>query len=151
MSGVRCRLRTPAKAGVHVGLRYWAPAFAGARPPKGEHGFTLIEMMVALAIFSLIALTLIKLQGAILRNSGEIEARALGQVVAHNMAVELMTDPRPPAIGKAEGQTVNGGRSWHWIRETRSTADPRLVRIDIAVADDAGRPSGALSLARAAQ
>lgn len=118
---------------------------------RREAGFTLIEMMVALAIFSLVALTLIKLQGAILRNSGEIEAHALGQVVAHNMAVETLTDPRAPAIGTAQGQVVNGGRTWRWTRETKSTADPRLVRVDIAVRDEAGRPAGLLSLARSTQ
>ncbi len=53
----------------------WAPACAGALSPEGEsgfesqwrsaeHGFTLIEMMVALAIFSLAALALLRLEGA---------------------------------------------------------------------------------------
>ena len=65
---------------------------------SAEHGFTLIELMVALAVFSLVALTLLKLQGAIVRNSGEIGDRAVGQVVAHNLAVETLTDPRAPAI-----------------------------------------------------
>lgn len=116
-----------------------------------EKGFTLIELMVALAIFSLVALTLLKLQGAIVRNSGEIASQAMGQVVAHNMAVETLTDPRAPAIGKADGVTDNAGRRWTWVRTTASTADPRLVRIDIAIKDEAGRPAGALTLARPAQ
>lgn len=116
---------------------------------RGDQGFTLIELMVALAIFSLVALTLLKLQGAIVRNSGEIRSQAMGQVVVHNMAVELLTDPHAPALGKEEGVTQNGGANWSWTRTTRSTADPRLVRIDIAVQDAQGRPAGALSLARA--
>ncbi len=118
---------------------------------RWDGGFTLIEMMVALAIFSLVALTLLKLEGAILRNSGEIETQAMGQIVAHNMAVEILTDPRPPPLGNEEGVTDNGGRHWAWSRTTASTADPRLVRVDIAVRDEAGRPAGALTLARSAQ
>lgn len=118
---------------------------------RGESGFTLIELMVALAIFSLVALTLLKLQGAIVRNSGEIASQAMGQVVVHNMAVELLTDPRAPSIGKEEGVTQNGGANWSWTRTTRTTADPRLVRIDIAVRDAQGRPAGMLSLARAVE
>jgi len=116
-----------------------------------DAGFTLIEMMVALAIFSLVALTLLKLEGTILRNSGEIEAQAMGQIVAHNMAVETLTDPRPPVLGKTEGVIDNGGRHWSWMRTAAITADPRLVRVDIAVRDEAGRPAGMLTLARPAQ
>lgn len=118
---------------------------------SAENGFTLIELMVALAIFSLVALTLLKLQGTIVRNSGEIASQAMGQIVAHNMAVETLTDPRAPSLGKAEGMTDNGGKRWSWTRTTAATADARFVRIDIAVSDEAGRPAGALTLARAAQ
>jgi general secretion pathway protein I len=108
-------------------------------------------MMVALAIFSLVALTLLKLEGTIVRNSGEIASQGMGQIVAHNMAVETLTDPRPPALGTADGVTDNGGRHWNWTRTASLTADPRLVRVDIAIRDEAGRPAGALTLARPAQ
>ncbi len=116
-----------------------------------EDGFTLVELMVALAIFSLVALTLLKLEGTIVRNSGEIASQAMGQIVAHNMAVETIIDPRAPPLGKTEGVTDNGGRNWKWTRKTASTADARLVRIDIEIRDDAGRPAGLLTLARPAQ
>jgi len=120
-------------------------------PAPNQTGFTLIEMMVALAIFSLVALTLLKLEGTIVRNSGEIGTQAMGQIVAHNMAVEILTEPRPPALGSEEGVTDNGGRHWTWIRTTALTADPRLVRVDLAVRDEGGRPAATLTLARPAQ
>lgn len=115
---------------------------------SAEHGFTLIELMVALAVFSLVALTLLKLQGAIVKNSGEIATQSVGQIVAHNLAVETLTDPRAPSIGADEGATTNGGQSWRWRRVTSTTADASLVRVDITVLDQAGCPAGRLSLAR---
>jgi general secretion pathway protein I len=116
-----------------------------------ERGFTLIEMMVALAVFSLAALALLRLQGATVTSTVAIETRALGQIVANNLAVEALTDAVPPPLGKSEGVVENGGRKWRWNRVTKRTSDVRIVRIDIGVVDEFGRPGGALSLARTAQ
>jgi general secretion pathway protein I len=118
---------------------------------QSQQGFTLIEMMVALAVFSLAALALLRLQGATVSSTAVIETRALGQIVANNLAVEALTDAVPPPLGKSEGVVENGGRKWRWSRITKRTADVRIVRIDIGVVDEFGRPGGALSLARTAQ
>jgi general secretion pathway protein I len=115
---------------------------------SAENGFTLIEMMVALAIFSLAALALVKLQGATVRNTATVDTKAMAQIVANNIAVETLTDPSPPTIGKAEGQEANGGQTWRWTRTISKTADAKIVRIDIAVADPRGLPVAALTLAK---
>ncbi len=118
---------------------------------RKEQGFTLIEMLVALAIFSLAALALLRLEGATLSSTARIADRTIGQIVVRNLAVELLTDPRAPSVGEADGSIVNGGRNWAWRRTTQRTEDTRIVRIDLAVADDAGRPAAALTLARAVE
>lgn len=99
----------------------------------GERGFTLIEMLVALAVFSLAALALLRLEGATVRQTGDLDEKAVAQIVARNLAVELLTDPAPPPVGRATGTLVNGGRSWRWGRQVTRTEGDRLVRIDIAV------------------
>lgn len=111
-------------------------------------GFTLIEMMVALAVFSLAALALLRLQGATVRNVATIESRTLGQIVANNLAVEVLTDRALPPLGKSEGVTSNGGRTWRWVRVTKRTADSRIIRVDISITDEFGAAAGSLSLAR---
>ncbi len=116
-----------------------------------ESGFTLIEMMVALAVFSLAALALVRLEGATLRNAAEIETRTFAQIVANNIAVDALTDPVSPPFGKSEGVADNGGRKWRWVRTATRTADVRIVRIDISVADENDRPGATLSLARVVQ
>jgi general secretion pathway protein I len=115
---------------------------------SAENGFTLIETLVALAIFSLAALALLRLEGATISSTAMLSDRAVGQIVTHNLAVQVMTDLRAPAIGDARGAVVNAGRTWTWTRQTKRTDDSRIVRVDIAVKDDAGRQSGALSMAR---
>lgn len=116
---------------------------------RGTRGFTLLEMLVALAVFSLAALALLRLEGATLRSTAALDDKALAQLVARNMAVEVMTDPAPPVLGTATGAEINGGRRWAWTRTTSRTDDARLLRIDIAVAGPAA--SAGFTLVRSAQ
>ena len=113
-----------------------------------ERGFTLVEMMVALAVFSLAALALIRLEGATIRGASILDSTLTAQMVARNVAIEAMTDARTPTIGIAKGVEQNGGRAWNWTRETRPTGDSRIVRIDVEVMDTAGSRKGHLTVVR---
>ena len=108
-----------------------------------EAGFTLIEMLVALAIFSLAALALLRLGGATAANSARLNDQALAQMVARNIAVETLSDPAPPAFGATGGEAVNAGRRWRWTREAKRSPEARIQQIEIRVAPDAGGPGRA--------
>lgn len=110
---------------------------------RSEQGFTLIEMLVALAIFSLAALALLRLGGATAVNSARLNDQALAEMVARNLAVETLTDPAPPAFGTSQGDAVNGGRRWRWVRTVTRSPEARIVQIEIAVAPEAGGPGQA--------
>jgi general secretion pathway protein I len=104
-----------------------------SRADGSDAGFTLIEMLVALAIFSLAALALLRLEGATVSNTGRLEEQAIAQIVARNIAVETMTDPVAPAFGRTGGQVVNAGRAFAWTRDTGRSPEPRIQQIAIAV------------------
>jgi len=122
-----------------------------ATPPTAERGFTLLEMLVALAVFSLAALALVRLQGVTLHTAADLDSKAMGQIVARNLMVEVQTDPAPPSLGSEEGDVDNGGRRWHWTRAVRATNDRRLLRVDLAVDGQAGSSPVVLSFVRAVQ
>lgn len=104
-----------------------------------ERGFTLLEMLVALAIFSLAALTLLRMTGASLSQTADLDQRYAREVVAQNMAVEILTDLQPPALGAAEGTVENFGRSFRWTRNVQLIGDNNsLMRVDIAVSEGRG-------------
>ena len=118
----------------------------GFRPAVGvpaEQGFTLIEMLVALAIFSLAALALLRLGGATATNSARLSDQAIAQLVARNLAVETSTDPQPPAFGASQGDVVNGGRRWRWTRTVSRSPEARIQQIEIFVQPEAGGPGRA--------
>ena len=108
-----------------------------------ERGFTLIEMLVALAIFSLAALALLRLGGASATNSASLADQAIAQTVARNLAVETLTDPQPPAFGASQGDAVNGGRRWRWTRTVSRSPEARIQQIEILVQPEAGGPGRA--------
>ena len=118
--------------------------------PDREQGFTLIEMLVALAIFSLAALALLRLEGATVSSTALLQEQAVAQIVARNIAVETITDPAAPAYGTAQGETVNGGRRWRWVRITGRSPEPRIQMINIAVMTERGREAARLTIFRRA-
>jgi len=114
-----------------------------ARRSTPANGFTLIEMLVALAIFSLAALALLRLGGATAANSARLQEQAIAQTVARNLAVEVLSDPEPPPFGTLTGEAVNGGRRWLWTRTTARSPEARIQQIEIRVVGEAGGPGRA--------
>lgn len=115
-----------------------------------EQGFTLVEMLVALGIFSLAALALLRLGVATAVQSARLEDQALAQIVARNIAVEALSDPVPPAFGELRGETANAGRRWRWTRRTGRSPEARIQQIKIEVEGVGGPGAAALTVFRRA-
>jgi len=113
-----------------------------------DRGFTLIEMLVALSVFSLAALALIRLQAYTTHNAAELEIRVVAQSVVRNRAVEILTDPRPPVLGETHGEEQNGGLQWQWIQTAKLTEDQRFVQVDIAAREEKSGAPASLTILR---
>lgn len=113
-----------------------------------ESGFTLIEMLVALSIISIAALTLVRLDAFAVRTAGDLDETTVAGIVAQNRAVELWTDPAPPTIGNSASSVANAGRNWRIEQRVAKTADDNLLRIDLIVRPEAGRGQAALTIIR---
>ncbi|WP_234002568.1 MULTISPECIES: type II secretion system minor pseudopilin GspI [Sphingopyxis] len=149
------RNRSLAKAGVHDIERgsppLWAPASAGARSRADDRGFTLLEMLVALSIISIAALTLVRLDAYAVRSAGDLDERTVAGIVAQNRAVEIWTDPVPPTIGTSAVGVANAGRNWRIEQRVARTADDSLLRIDLIVRPESGRGQAALTIVRSSR
>lgn len=101
--------------------------------------------MVALAIFSLAALAMVRLQGYSVRSTANLGDSSMAWQVARNVAVEILSNPAPPTLGETRGEELNGGQNWEWTAITSSTDDSRLVTVEINVV---GTGNAALRKAR---
>jgi len=102
-------------------------------------GFTLVETLVALAVFGLAAMALLNLAGENTRSAARVETRTLAGIVAENIAVEAAIAPAV-AEGETSGRIDLAERGWSWTRRVAGTDDPEIQRIDIAVLTDDPRP-----------
>lgn len=116
--------------------------------PSRDAGFTLLEMLVALSIVSIAALTLVRLDAYAVRTAGDLDESTMAGIVAQNRAVELWTDPAPPTIGNNVVSVANGGRNWRIEQRVAKTADDSLLRIDLTVRPESGRGQATLTIIR---
>lgn len=96
-------------------------------------GFSLLELLVALAVFSLVVLALLNLAGESIRTAVIVEERVLAGIVAGNRAVEAAVEPLAALAARGEGEEPLGDRDWRWTRSVSATADADVLRVDIAV------------------
>lgn len=104
-------------------------------------GFSLIEMLVALLVFSLAVVALLNLTGESTRVAVSLEQRVLAGVVADNRAVEALTDPVAPPVGETSGEEVAADRSWAWQQVVTETAEAGVLRVDVRVSERPGGPT----------
>lgn len=122
------------------------------RGHAGEAGFTLLEVLVALAVFALAALALLRLQAMSVRTAADLDGNVLARAVVRNLMVEIATDPAPPPLGAGSGEAVNAGRKWRWTRQVTPLPDPRLVLVELRARPAGGTASPVtLRFARAAR
>lgn len=107
-----------------------------SKPRTADAGFTIIEMLVALTVFSLAVLALLNLSGENARTAAVVQEQVLAGVVADNRAVEAMLMPLADLASAGEGVEEAGGSAWQWRRSIAGTSDPGIVRVDVEV----GRP-----------
>ncbi|MBU0480637.1 MAG: type II secretion system minor pseudopilin GspI [Proteobacteria bacterium] len=111
-----------------------------SRHDFGQRGFTLLEILVALAVFSIVALTALTNNNVIIDNSRYIEDKTLAHWVAMNKAAELQLAGNWVKKEGEKGVAVMAGRSWNWQAVGQNTPDPdiQLVEIKVVSADESG-------------
>ena len=98
-----------------------------------ERGFTLIEVMVALAILAVVAIAASRASGAYLKSVDILRTRTLAHFVAQNAAAELRIQETWLTANRT--QTVNAqGRDWQVVMTTSDTMSPALKEVTITVA-----------------
>lgn len=98
-----------------------------------QRGFTLMEALVAVAVFATAAMGLISLNTNSVRISAQLSERTLARIVAENIAVSTVTDPQLQVVGRTSGAQDQRRRSFEWERTITPAQRADLIEISIRV------------------
>ena len=110
-------------------------------------GFTLIELMVALAVVAIVATTVLVQGGETASQTYSMERRALARWALENemerLRLRQMVNPAPLVIGIDRRRVSLGSREWLVMEDTVETSHPTLRRVEYSVfAIEDGREVG---------
>lgn len=107
----------------------------GARHPAGrrQSAFTLLELMVALAILAIALSAVMRAVGSATGNVDELRLRTLAGWVADNRLAEHRALGQWLPLGRKEGRAEQGGVSLRWVEEVQGTPNGRFRRLEISV------------------
>ena len=102
---------------------------------RDERGFTLVEMLVALAV---VAVALTAGMRAVAQSADAatlLKQRTLALWVAQNRLAAAQLELPWPAPGERNGDAVQAGARFAWREIVSGTPNPAFRRIEIVVAD----------------
>jgi general secretion pathway protein I len=105
-------------------------------------GFTLVEVMVALAIVAVALPALLLALSQQADDTAYLRDKTVAQMVAANKLAEIrlvVGSTRNLQAGRSNGVETMVGRDWHWWVETVATPVEKFFRIEIRVALDPQR------------
>ncbi|GGW90751.1 type II secretion system protein GspI [Alteromonas halophila] len=96
---------------------------------------TLLEVMVALAIFALTGSAILKAAGDHLSSVGQVEEITFANWVASNRMSQLQRERQWPPK-KKRGSMEMADRTWYWQQEVSKTNDDELRSVTVIVGLD---------------
>jgi general secretion pathway protein I len=96
-------------------------------------GFTLIEVLVALAIISIALLASLRVAGGGTNSVNELRTRLLAGWVAENILAEQRARNIWLPVGMQQGTERQGGIAYSWREEVISTPNSIFRRVNISV------------------
>ncbi len=111
-----------------------SPPRRTAHPP--QRGFTLVEVLTALAIVAIALMAGSQASSALVRNSARQTDMLLAQMCAENALVAVRLSQQMPALGDSSQLCPQAGRNFAVSLIVRPTPNPLFRRVDAQVFDD---------------
>ena len=101
-----------------------------------NRGFTLIEVVVAVAVIALGLMGTIKTVGTVTKNTAYLNERVIATWVAQNAMASYELNLENDADKETTGSEEIAGIEWYWTKKLVNTQDPGIQRVEIDVRRD---------------
>jgi general secretion pathway protein I len=116
-----------------------------SNPRRKLGGFTLIEVLVALAVVAVTLGAGVKAAGALIQNTERVGLVSMAQWCAENQLVAVRLSREFPGVGDSDFSCEQLGMTLRGKRLVRPTPNPNFRRIDAQVLDANEQPLLTLS------
>lgn len=103
------------------------------RPEAPQRGFTLIEVVVAIAVVALGLMAVFRVVHATVNNAAYLRDRSFATWIADNRLTEMRLGNELPSVDETEGDVQFAGQDWRWVATVSQTPVDDLRRIDVRV------------------
>jgi len=100
-----------------------------------QRGFTLIEVLVALAVVAIALAASVRAAGDQANAQSILRQGTYARWVAANVVAETRVNEPWPQLGSREGQMRMASRDWRWRLTVSDTPDADMRRLDVEVFD----------------
>ena len=100
---------------------------------RRDRGFTLLEVIVALGIVSLVIIAIFEQMAMTTRTATALREAALASWVGQNQVAELRFSETFPEVSEFNGEVDYGNTRWRWQAVVSETGVEDLRRVDVEV------------------
>ncbi len=101
--------------------------------PKRLHAFTLVEVLVALAIAALALSAVAAAVSQMVDAASSMQERTFAAWIAQNQIAELRLANVLPEVSESSGDIEYAGREWTWVAVISETGVENLLRVDVSI------------------
>ena len=109
-------------------------------------GFTLIEVMLAMAVFAIAGVALLGAASNNFNNLSHLEKKMLADWVASNQLVASRLEQKWPPQNNKKGKVEMAGKEWFWQQKVIKTTDNnmRAIVMEVRQDEDSEKPVSSL-------
>jgi general secretion pathway protein I len=96
-------------------------------------GFTLIELLIAMAVFAIAGVAVMRATTEHIRAQSMMEEMMLAGYVAENQLQLARLQQQWPPEARSEGEATMGHLQWRWVLEATETEDPEFRQLKVTV------------------
>ena len=100
---------------------------------KHNNGFTLIEVLIALAILSIALAATMRATGMATTTAETVKIKTYATWVAENRLAQISAERIFPSVGTQNGDVTMAGIAFQWTQTANETPNKDFRKVDVAV------------------